>query len=300
MESVIFGAGRDGRVLKKGLEKYYGVHIGTICDNDMMKWGCMIDGVEIIPPQKLTQNEFEKVFICVSERRFYDEIKIQLLDMGIPEEKIVIMKRSSTYSDAYIEFDPVRKNWIKAFSDYSREIGLQGSTAECGVYRGDTSIFINKYWPDRSLYLFDTFEGFLEKDLTHDSNAFYEFRNGQFAKNPFKIDTSDSLIDIVKTRMSYPDNIKIFKGYFPESADGIKDRFCFVNLDMDLYQPQLEGLRFFWGKMEEGAVILLHDYFHPELPGVKEAVVDFEKELGQRLPKLPIGDNCSIAIIKNE
>ncbi len=87
MESVIFGAGRDGRVLKKGLEKYYGVHIGAICDNDMMKWGCMIDGVEIIPPQKLTQNEFEKVFICVSERRFYDEIKIQLLDMGIPEEK---------------------------------------------------------------------------------------------------------------------------------------------------------------------------------------------------------------------
>ncbi|MCI8524143.1 MAG: hypothetical protein HFI62_13190 [Lachnospiraceae bacterium] len=51
--------------------------------------------------------------------------------------------------------------------------------------------------------------------------------------------------------------------------------------------------------MEIGGVILLHDYFHPDLPGVKAAVADFEKELSQALPKIPIGDHCSIAIIKN-
>lgn len=39
MESVIFGAGRLGKTLKRGLEKYCGVHISAICDNDESKWG---------------------------------------------------------------------------------------------------------------------------------------------------------------------------------------------------------------------------------------------------------------------
>lgn len=41
----------------------------------------------------------------------------------------------------------------------------------------------------------------------------------------------------------------------------------------------------------------LHDYFHPELPGVKQAVSEFEKERGIKLRKVPIGDFCSIAIL---
>lgn len=71
-----------------------------------------------------------------------------------------------------------------------------------------------------------------------------------------------------------------------------------MNLDMDLYRPQLEGLRFFWNRMEVGGVILLHDYFDSKLPGVKAAVTDFEKEINCVIPKIPIGDDSSIAIIK--
>ena len=66
---------------------------------------------------------------------------------------------------------------------------------------------------------------------------------------------------------------------------------------MDLYQPMLAGLRFFYSKMYPGGVILMHDYFHPELPGVKQAVEEFEKETQITLCKVPIGDFCSIAVI---
>lgn len=298
MKAVIFGAGNDGKVLKKGLEKHYEICICAICDNDADKWGSMVDDIEVISPQKLMQIDFEKIFICTSNAFWFREIEAQLKNMGVPDEKIVIMKTDSTYMDAYIEYDPVRKNWIKAFAEYSREAGLQGSTAECGVYNGDTSVFINKYWPDRRLYLFDTFEGFTDEDIAHDSGMFCEFKNGYFTENPFKVDSPALLTEIVRARMPYPEHIKIHKGYFPESAEGVKDKFCFVSLDMDLYQPQLEGLRFFWDKMETGGIILLHDYFHPLLPGVREAVVDFEKESGYVLSKFPIGDNCSLAVIK--
>lgn len=298
MESAVFGAGKYGKILKRGLEKYCGVHICTICDNDESKWGEKIDNVIISSPQKLIDMNFEKIFVCAVRLAQWSAIEMQLENMGIPKEKIVLMRMSREYQDAFIEVDFVRINWIKAFSEYTKETGMLGSVAECGVFYGDTAIFINKYWSDRALHLFDTFEGFSDKDIARDSNSFSAFKNGKFTTNPFKVDTPDSIIEVVKGRMCYPDNLKIHKGYFPECAGIIEDRFCFVNLDMDLYQPQLEGLRYFWNKMELGGVILLHDYYHPELPGVRMAVVDFEKELGEMLFKFPIGDGCSIAVIK--
>jgi len=51
--------------------------------------------------------------------------------------------------------------------------------------------------------------------------------------------------------------------------------------------------------MVEGAAILIHDYYNIGLPGVKDAIEDYEKEIGRNLYKLPIGDDQSIAIIKD-
>lgn len=299
MQAVIFGWGNYGRALKRGLEKYYGIEVIAICDNDEGKWGATEDGVPIIAPKQLPEIFFEKIFICIRKGELFKSVEKQLLEMKISKDKVVVMQMSVEYQDAFIELDSARKNWIRDFADYTREIGLKGNVAECGVYRGETAMFINKYWSDRLLYLCDTFEGFSEKDIGNESNNFLEFKNGPHKCNPFRNETPEMLIENVKRRMLYPDNVKIYQGYFPECARNIVDKFCFVNLDMDLCQPQLEGLRFFWNKMEIGGVILLHDYFHPDLPGVKAAVTDFEKELGIVLPKVPIGDNCSIAVIKH-
>lgn len=299
MKAVIFGAGKYGTALKRGLEKYCGVEVMAICDNDSGKWGKQIDSVRIISPDEIRQIPFEKIFISLMFGELFKTAVDQLLQMGIPEEKMVILKTDTTYQDAFIELDPVRKNWIKCFADYTREAGLYGNVAECGVYQGETSMFLNKYWPDRTLYLCDTFEGFDKDDVMYENKNFSAFQEGSFGFQSFKGESSETLIKYVKARMPYPEKAKICKGYFPKSAEKINDIFCFVNLDMDLYQPQLEGLRFFWDKMEKGGVILLHDYFHPDLPGVKAAVTDFEREINVKLPKIPIGDECSIAIIRS-
>ena len=84
----------------------------------------------------------------------------------------------------------------------------------------------------------------------------------------------------------------------PETAEGIDDRFAFVNLDMDLYEPTIEGLRFFYPRMSEGGVILIHDYFSEAYPNIEQSVDDFVRELGTRLRKIPIGDDISMAIVK--
>ena len=77
----------------------------------------------------------------------------------------------------------------------------------------------------------------------------------------------------------------------------VQETFAFVNLDMDLYIPMLEGLRYFGDKMSKYGCILLHDYFSSEFERVEAAVNDYEREIGRELIKLPIGDDCSLAII---
>ena len=51
--------------------------------------------------------------------------------------------------------------------------------------------------------------------------------------------------------------------------------------------------------MIEGSVILIHDYYNIGLPGVKDAIEDYEKEIGRTIYKMPIGEDQSIALIKD-
>lgn len=71
-----------------------------------------------------------------------------------------------------------------------------------------------------------------------------------------------------------------------------------MNLDTDLYQPIYAGLEFFWPKMNKGGVVMIHDYFTPDLSGVKKAIDDYEKSIGERLFRTAVGDGFSIALIK--
>ena len=103
MEAVIFGAGAWCKGLKKGLEKYFGVHICAIFDNDETRWGEKIDNVVISPPEKLIDTNFEKVFVCVRSKDNWSAIEKQLVNMGIPQEKIVIMATNGEYADAFLE-----------------------------------------------------------------------------------------------------------------------------------------------------------------------------------------------------
>jgi hypothetical protein len=163
--------------------------------------------------------------------------------------------------------------------------------AECGVFYGNFAAWINEYFPDRKLYLFDTFSGFDERDISAepfaeayawvtDNKRMYVKANEEFAL----------------MKCMYRENVVIRKGFVPETFLGLEEeRFAFVNLDMDLYAPQLAALRFFLPRMVERGIILVHDYYAPDLPGVKKAVDECADEWV--LSRLPIGDEMSIALV---
>lgn len=280
MKALIYGAGQTGEQVYHNIKNEYEV-IGFLDGNVEKKGTLVANSVKVLGGvEEIEKLEYDKIFIGSI---FYKEIKRTLLESGVQEENIIVDIPNDVTS-------PVRNTWLECWAGLHKD--WKYAVAEGGVYRGEFSAVINRCFPNSKLYLFDTFEGFDSRDLEIDKKeGFSELEQQQFSN------TSEEL---VLSKLKYKENVEIHKGFFPETAQGVSDTFCFVNLDFDLYQPILEGLRFFYPKMLDDSLILIHDYYNMALPGVKRAIEDYEKEIGQVLLKFPIGDHQSIAVLKGK
>jgi len=164
---------------------------------------------------------------------------------------------------------------------------IEGAIAELGVYRGFTASVMNHFFPDRKLYLFDTFEGFDLRDLEAEEQLGYNTSSYE--------DFNDTNIELVMEKMPHKNNIIVKKGWFPESAAGLEDEtFCFVLIDADLYQPIYEGLHWFYRRLAKGGYILVDDYNWSDYPGAKKAVHDFSREVGVNYIPIPNATGCVV------
>lgn len=159
---------------------------------------------------------------------------------------------------------------------------------------------INRCFPNRTLYLYDTFEGFDDRDMDQESSLLCNEENKKELKE-WQISMGNFLntsVEYVRSQMPYPQQCEFRKGYFPETFNEHDIKFAFVNLDCDLYAPIKEGLEIFYPRLAQGGVILVHEYFDEIsfLPGIKKAVDDFVEK--NNCVCMPIGDKQSIAIIK--
>lgn len=201
--------------------------------------------------------------------------------------------------EIYEDFD-IRSRCLKELADrVSGTHGgpeVPGAAAELGVYKGDTAWQINYFLPEKQFYLFDTFEGFAESDIKIEkAYALSKAETGEF---------SDTSVGAVLERLPHPEKCHIRKGHFPETAAGLAHaEFAFVSIDPDLYEPALAGLEFFYPRLNEGGVIIVHDYENMQFKGVRQAVKEYDQKLiamGKRPLKLvPLGDlHGSCVIIK--
>jgi len=163
---------------------------------------------------------------------------------------------------------------------------VSGNVAELGVYRGEFAKHINKVFKDRKLYLFDTFEGFHRKDRQ------IEIERGIASRDQ---DFTETSIELVLSKMEYPNQCVVKKGYFPDTAVGLEETFAFVSIDTDLYNPIYEGLKYFYPRLSNGGYIFVHDYNNTQYPGSKQAVIDFCRESG--INYFPLCDCYGTAVI---
>lgn len=168
--------------------------------------------------------------------------------------------------------DQIRVGSMELAANEIYDKGIPGATAELGVWQGVFSEAINLLFPDRKLYLFDTFEGLDERDVQHDkADGLTGAVSGLMG---------DTSVEQVLKRMKYKGNCIVKKGYFPDTAEGLEEEFCFVNIDCDLYLPIYEGLRYFYPRLVKGGYIFVHDYLFDFYGGAKKAVRQFSEESG--------------------
>lgn len=241
--------------------------------------GGYIDGLPIYPPQELQVLTFD--FVYVGVLTYYQEVMKRLEELHVPAYKI-IDKYVSLPTNARIVFLENARLMLD-------EDGCKvGQVAELGVYKGDFAKEINRVFPDKTLYLFDTFGGFARSDdEVEQEKGFSEAsRAGYF---------SDTSVEYVLSRMPQADKCVVRAGVFPDTARGLEEeRFLFVNIDADLYEPIMAGLEWFYPRMSEGGIILVHDYYSTAFTGARQAVKDFSARHGRRF--LPVGDTLSVAL----
>ncbi|MCT4592413.1 MAG: TylF/MycF family methyltransferase [Candidatus Gracilibacteria bacterium] len=137
---------------------------------------------------------------------------------------------------------------------------IDGDYAEVGVCEGGTAKTICEAKKDKSLYLFDTFDGLPETEKIDETV--------NFKPNMFSAD-----FEKVKEKLADYKNVYIYKGLFPKTSTPIKDKkFAFVHLDVDLYQGTKDCLEFFYSRMTKGGIIISHDY---DMEGVRKAFDEF-------------------------
>jgi O-methyltransferase len=155
---------------------------------------------------------------------------------------------------------------------------IEGELAEVGVYQGASARLICEVKGNRTLHLFDTFEG-LPAPGPQDGPEFVQggFRCG--------------LEDVQQYLSGYP-NLHFYRGLFPSTAGPVQDRtFAFVNLDVDLYESTKMALEFFYPRMAPSGIILSHDYSGAS--GVRKTFEEFFSDKPEIIVEL-LGSQCMV------
>jgi len=233
----------------------------ALFDENPTLWGKQRFGITVQPSADIDAAEFDSFIICSLNSA--DTIADKLINTyHVPEAKL-----DFSFSELCCY---MRERFVLDFASRTDSQTLAGDLAECGVYKGAFAAVINRCFPSRRLWLFDTFD-----------------QPGIGA-----------CIPAVRQRLAHPGQAVFKQGLFPDTAITDTDlqtrSFLFVNLDFNLYEPTLHGLTFFYPKLVRGGVILIHDALTS--PDVDAAITYFCRDTD--VHAIPIGDGFSAVIMK--
>jgi O-methyltransferase len=287
LKIIVFGA-RDGAIsVKERLEREcLPIEIVAFADNDINLQNSILFDKPVIAPKNISSFEYDQIIISTINMYFTNNIVEQLTN----EYNIPLKKINTKFAFTFLSWE-ARLVALNNASELIIHNNIKGEVAELGVFRGNFAQHINKLFPDKKLYLFDTFEGFSTNDVEKDlelgsSNKIMDRR----------YDFSNTNVNFVLNRMVHPENCIIKKGYFPKTVKKLEEKFAFVSLDADLYQPMFEGLKYFYPHLERGGYIFIHDFFNENFPGTKKAVLEYKNI--ENIHYVPLGDTLSIAVVK--
>lgn len=170
-------------------------------------------------------------------------------------------------------------------------LSLDGDFVECGVNRGFLSSAIMKHldWnqTDRNFYLFDTFNGLVETQMSEEERSLGRAKTF----TPFY----QECYDLAVNNFAEWPKAQLVRGMVPETLGQVSiEKVAYLSIDMNLAEPEIAAIRYFWPKMVKGGFILMDDYgYHGYLPQ-KRATDHLAQELGFSVLSMPTGQGLII------
>lgn len=253
----------------------------NILKNEGISEECMV-GYSFNDDRPYKNNHFQHITNIMLNDELKDKRISNLFD--VPTKKFFLCAMNQI-EDASVETDFVREQTLSLIAKEIRRKKLNSAIAELGVFRGNFSKKLNVLFPTQTLYLFDTFEGFDTRDVESDINL-----GGERLRN-----FDNTSIEEVLSKMKFPDKCVIKKGFFPDTYDLREEKFSFVSIDVDLYDPIKCGLEIFYPRLEKGGYIMVHDYNNIVYRGTYEAVLEYCDKKG--ISYVPIPDIAGSIVI---
>lgn len=321
---VIFGTGSVAKVFLDEVSEETEI-VAFVNSNEKVK---DFYGYKVIMPEQICEYDYDYIVIASG---YYNEMEGKLLALGYDKKKIIgfifdeiesyqemagaisaflnkkyqrdivksFLKTDRLYPQIYasviwknnafkkVEKDFVREQLVAYMAQEIERKKTEGAVAELGVFRGDFTMVINRAFPSRKLYLFDTFCGFDAKDVSDDVNI--ENKANEILKFH---DTSEAF---VLARLDYPEVVTVKKGWFPDTFDLEEERFCFVSIDLNIYDPVMSALKLFVPRMIAGGYILISTFNAPFYEGTRKAVIEFCDR--EKITFLPVPDLYGSVVI---
>lgn len=174
----------------------------------------------------------------------------------------------------------------------SQAARLDGDFVECGVDTGMMSIAICEWLDfntqDRDFWLFDTFAGIPEGQMTAEERAgIGGWHNRHSYEECFAAATANFA--------AWP-RCRLIRGEVPGSLAAFPaDRaVAYLSIDMNIVAPEIAALEFFWDRLVPGAVVLLDDYAWATHRGQKAAMDAFAARRGTMILSLPTGQGVLV------
>ena len=225
----------------------------------------------------------------------------ELVDNRILEAYLDQNRRVRLYYDAMRKADV---EWSDNFPKQCRFYSIQqmvefvldkrvdGDFAECGCWKGHSTYIVASILSDRGFanefHVFDSFEGGLSEKHPQDKNKLRDETTSDMTQQKQVFASSKG--EVERTLAEFP-FVKLYEGWIPDRFDEVEARqFCFVHVDVDLYQPTLNCLEFFYPRLSSGGVVVVDDYGYSAFPGAKRAVDEFlQRNDHQMFYEVPVG-----------
>jgi hypothetical protein len=163
---------------------------------------------------------------------------------------------------------------------------VPGDFVECGVNTGIFSLAICDYLDfnatDRSFWLFDTFAGIPEEQVSERERSLGRLEeNSAWFSDCFELATANFA--------PFP-RAKLVRGKVPDTLSTVEiERVAYLSLDLNIVEPEIAALEFFWDKLSPGALVVLDDYGWSAYRPQKEVMDAFASTRGVEILTLPTG-----------